>query len=149
MAGDGKLTTSGARLIDLETACQDRLSDAESLFNSGRHAAAIAAGLYALEIGLKVKICKRLALKELPRAFEIHDLDGLLVLTGLSRLLNGPAMKRSKVKRNWDEIRTASGQLNDLRYLPADRWDAAQAKRFLYQLKDEDDGALTWLLKQP
>ena len=49
------------------------------------------AGIYASEIYLKVRACKKLDLDELPRAFELHDLDGLLVVSGLSRRLEQQA----------------------------------------------------------
>ena len=59
---------------------QDRLAEGKALLAASYHAWAMATGLFALEIRLKVLICKRLKIDKLPRAFEIHDLDGLLLL---------------------------------------------------------------------
>lgn len=83
MAGGSKFSTLVAQVADLQAAGADRLLDAESLFSGGRFALAIAIGTYSLEIHLKVLICNRLNLGALPKAFEIHELDGLLVLSGL------------------------------------------------------------------
>jgi hypothetical protein len=85
MAGKQEFTKPGATRSDLEVAWQDRLADAQALFDAGRHAWAIATALYALEIRLKVLICKRLDVPDLPKAFETHDLDSLLLLAGLSK----------------------------------------------------------------
>jgi hypothetical protein len=149
MAGDPKqFSKYGAKRAELDRAWRDRLDDADALFNAGRHAAAIAAGLYAVEIYLKVRICKKLGLDSLPRAFEFHDLDGLFVLTGLSRRLNTKKMLRSKVKRSWDSILEISNKMNDLRYSPASNWSRSHAEAFLTQLRDPNDGVLTWLSKQ-
>ena len=82
--------------------------------------AAIAAGLYALEIHLKVRICQRLNLANLPKSFEIHDLDGLVVLAGL----RGRSMTccQQRVKTNWEDIvDILSNNLNDLQISPGTR----------------------------
>jgi hypothetical protein len=83
MAGGSKLSTLGAMLADLQQAAADRLQDADALFAAGRYASAIAMGVYSLEIHLKVRVCQRINLSALPKMFEIRDLEGLLVVTGL------------------------------------------------------------------
>ena len=97
---DKSFTKPGTELSFLEAAWQDRLADAEALFAAGRNAWAIATALYALEIRLKVLVCKKLDLSDLPRAFEVHDLDGLLLLAGLSRRIKRKGAVQ--VKQNWD-----------------------------------------------
>ncbi|HMB03661.1 MAG TPA: hypothetical protein VKP69_07955, partial [Isosphaeraceae bacterium] len=79
----GSFTKPGARRVELQQASVDRQLDARALLAATRYASAIAMGLYALEIRLKVKICFRLDLDALPTAFEVHDFQGLLILTGL------------------------------------------------------------------
>ena len=54
MAAGLRFSTLGAKSADLQVAAADRLQDAELLFASGRFASAIAMGIYALEIQLKV-----------------------------------------------------------------------------------------------
>jgi len=139
-------TKLGDALVDLETAWQARLADAEALFAAGRNGGAIATGLYALEIRLKVAICKRLDLERLPKNFEIHDLQALLLLAGWSRRIDRKSAR--KVKAIWDAIVRQSEELNKLRYTGDKNWTHAQAATFLNQLKDPPNGVLPWLSAQ-
>src|SRR5437660_362839 len=118
-------TKLGESLAELEAAWQDRLADADAFLAAGRNAGAIAAGLYALEIRLKVAICKRLDLEGLPKNFEIHELKGLLLLAGWSRRIDRKSAR--KVKPNWDAILSQSEDLNKLRYTADKNWTHAQA----------------------
>jgi hypothetical protein len=139
-------TKAGAPLADLEAAWQDRLADTEAFFAAGRTGSAMASALYALEIRLKVLICKKLELEQLPQAFEIHHLPGLLLLAGLSARIERRGAAR--VKKNWDEIKNVGVDLNDLRYTPASNWTHQQAAALLSQLRDPPHGVLLWLGKQ-
>lgn len=139
-------TTLRSNVAELDEASRDRFEDAKVLIAAGRSASAISAGLHALEIRLKVLICKKLDLVEMPRAFEIHDLKALLILTGLSRRLDDPA--NVDVRINWEEILQAGEELNDLRYMPDRKWSASQAISLLNRLEDPTTGILTWLNKQ-
>ncbi|HEX8199069.1 MAG TPA: hypothetical protein VF590_01175 [Isosphaeraceae bacterium] len=141
-------------IADLDAASRDRLADAKVLAAAGRPASAIAAGLYALEIRLKVLVCKRLDLPALRTAFQIHDLEGLLVLSGLERRIEDPSV--SHVKVNWDAILTLAASLNELRYspagsprLPIGARRPRDAVTFLAWLEDPQDGALSWISSQP
>lgn len=154
MAGKGSYTKFGANLADLEAASRCRLSDAKTLATAGNTASAIAAGLYALEICLKARICKRLDLPSLPNAFEIHELDSLLVLSGLSQAIEETAWKQ--VRLHWGEILVLAASVNELRYLPegsprlpANARTSADAWTFLERLEHPQDGVLTWLLSRP
>jgi hypothetical protein len=149
MGPESKFAKSGTALGDLEIAWSDRLDDSDALLSADRFASAIAAGLYSLEVYLKVKICKRLDLDHLPRAFETHDLDGLLILCGLSRRMNFPSKKLDiAVKRNWDSVRDLSYKLLELRYSDGSKWTRKDAESFLDQLKNPKHGVLSWLQKQ-
>jgi hypothetical protein len=146
MTVDKGLTKPGVSRADLDAAWPDRLADAEAMLAAGRNASAIANALYALEIRLKVLVCKRLDLESLPRAFEIHDLDGLLLLAGLSRRI----LRKSAtgVKKNWDEVLSQAQELNDLRYKADANWSHAQADALLQRIKDPPHGVFPWLSKQ-
>jgi hypothetical protein len=146
MAAKGEFTKLGAARADLEAAWQDRLAEAHALHTAGRHAWAIATALYALEIRLKVIICKRLDLDRLPRAFETHDLESLLLLAGLSRRIE----KRSarKVKENWEKILPLAEVVNDIRYQPAAKWAPQEAADLFGRLNDPTAGVMSWLSKQ-
>src|SRR5947209_8462382 len=135
MAPERSFTKLGTRFTDLEQASQDRLGDADVLFQAGRFASAIAMGIYSLEIALKAKICKNLDIDALPTAFEIHDLDGLLVVSGLKKRVETlhaaagvvgagsvivPGSSASAVKANWDFVLQYKSQnINELRYRPS------------------------------
>jgi hypothetical protein len=141
-----KISAFGAQMVDLRVAAADRLLDAEVLLSGGRFASAIVMGTYALEITLKALICKRLDLTALPKAFEIHELNGLLVLSGLQApLQSAPPL----VKKNWSDVVSQSASINDMRYMPSRNWPESQALTFLGQLRDPPDGVLPWLLAQP
>jgi hypothetical protein len=146
MAAEPKFAKFGAQLADLQVAAIDRLEDAEALFASGRLASAIAMGVYSLEIHLKVRICQRLNLAALPKPFEIHDLEGLLVLSGLrSAYDSAPGV----VQKNWEDVARQALAINELRYLPNSNWAQTGSLTFLQQLRDPPDGVLPWLLAQP
>jgi hypothetical protein len=146
MAGASPYRTLRARLADLQAAASDRLLDAEALYAAGRYASSIAMGIYSLEIALKVRICQRLGLTALPKPFEIHDLDGLLILSGLSAAKDAAS---AVVQSNWDFVTDPALDINDLRYLASGGWTQAQAQDFLRQLRDPPDGILPWLAAQP
>jgi hypothetical protein len=146
MASDQRYTKLGAALTDLDVAWRDRLEDALALLNAGRHASAILMGLYALEINLKTRICRRLDLQHLPRAFEVHDLEGLLLLSGLSQRMG--SKRAQKTLSQWNSVVKTSGRLNELRYGPASQWTAIDAQTFFAQLNQTPDGVLPWLQRQ-
>jgi hypothetical protein len=143
MAGERSYSSLGAKLGDLRIAWPDRLGDGEILLAANRFPSAIAAGLYALEILLKIRICERLDLHSLPKPFEIHDLDGLLTLAGLSRAVD--EKKARGAKRNWASIVAMSRRLTDLRYGTEPRPEEAEARAFFSQLRDGPDGVISWI----
>jgi hypothetical protein len=146
MAGEANFAKLRALVTDLEVAASDRLLDAEALFASGRFASAIAMGVYSLEIHLKARICRKLNLHALPKPFEIHDLEGLLVLSGLQV---ARASAPAAVRKNWEDVATQASLINEMRYLPSSNWTQAQVQTFLQQLRDSPDGVLPWLSAQP
>lgn len=145
--GSWLLSPKAARANDLDVAWQDRLADAKALLTASRPAAAIAAGLYALEIRLKVIVCHRLDLDYLPTAVQFHHLGELLVLAGLSQQIEDPAL--DPVRSNWNQIRTFADQLDDLRYKPDSGWSMAQASALMTWLEDPAAGVLSWLSALP
>jgi hypothetical protein len=146
MAQDQRFTKLGAPLADLDLAWKDRLEDALALLNAGRHASAILMGLYALEINLKTRICRKLDLEHLPRAFEIHDLEGLLLLAGLSKRMS--SKRAQKTLGHWDFIVKTSARLNELRYGPVLRVTESDAQAFFSGLNQAPDGVLLWRQRQ-
>ena len=147
MAGDTNYLRLRANLTELEPAWQDRIEDANALIAANRPASAIAMSIYALEIFLKTLICRRLDLDQLPIAFEIHQLDGLLLLTGLSKRLD--LEQKIQVKDHWDLLLKTSRQVNDLRYKPDGQWNMTQAIAVIDSLTNPHNGILSWLNRQP
>jgi hypothetical protein len=143
-------TRLGARLIDLQDAYPDRLEEANDLLNLDHYGSAMALGLYALEIYLKVRICLRLDLEQLPTAFQIHDLDGLLVLSGLQRRMDN--LGSHPVKANWDFLSSPSMKsqhVSDLRYKANSNWTRPVAEDVLKKIEDPTEGVVPWLSAQP
>jgi hypothetical protein len=143
-------TKLGAALLDLRNAYPDRLAEANLLLNSGHTGSAIALGLFALEIYLKMRICERLDLAELPKAFHIHALDGLLVLSGLKTRMD--SLSTQPVKANWEYLTSPNlrvQHIGELRYKPNDSWSQAYADDILKKIQDPTEGVLTWLSAQP
>ena len=138
-----RFTKFGATAADLTQAYRDRLRDAEVLRAGGRHAAAVLAGTYALEILLKCCICKRMNEPRLLAAFEIHDPEGLLILAGLRQVLDLP--KNATIKANWISVVAEAKRAIEYRYKPDAVITAAEAKNFLDKLIDPTNGVVQWL----
>ena len=73
---------------EIEEIVQARLKDAEVLLEASRFDGSVYLCCYAIELGLKARICRTLQLNEYPtsgkyKTFKTHDLDMLLHLTGL------------------------------------------------------------------
>lgn len=144
MAKDRSYAKLGTSAVDLALASKERMLEAELLMREGRYASAIAMGIYSLEILLKVRICRVLDLIALPTAFEIHNIDELLILSGLSSVLNNE--NNSILRNNWNEIKLVSiKELNDLRYTPSLHWDRSKAEDFFLKLNHPDDGVFVWI----
>lgn len=135
--------TFGADAADLEQAYRDRLEDARALLAHGRHAAAVMFGTYSIEILLKRLICKTIHEPKLPTAFQVHDLEGLLVIAGPRRRLN--MRKNAAVKTNWDSIAAVAEEAINYRYEPVQVVSAAGAEQFVQKLTDSADGIIPWL----
>ncbi len=134
-------------LDDLEKAWSERVQESHEL--AARFpATSLALRLYALEIRIKAIICRRLSLIKLPNHCKIHDLDELIIFTGLLAELDDP--KNAGTRRNWDDLVTfASKQLDKLRYLPGSAWSQTDLSKYFAALDDPSSGVWTWLSKLP
>jgi len=100
---------------DLKKLARERLKDAESLFHAGRYDGAVYVCGYAVELALKHRICKTLKWDDYPASnklnnFKTHDLDLLLLLSGVKKKINAEL---------WAEWSGVSGWTSELRYKPA------------------------------
>jgi hypothetical protein len=146
--GGDKFTKLGATLADLQDTHADRLTEANELVLAGRFGSAVATALYSLEIFLKVLICRKLDLAQLPTGFQIHDLAGLLVLSGLRTRME--SLGSHPVKSNWEALLALNDRhtRGEFRYEPNAKTTQAQANDVLNQHQNATDGVLTWLITQ-
>lgn len=144
MAKDHPLSRLGSPVDELELAARERLVDAKSLFDGGRYASAISYGVYSVEILLKVLICKRLNLAKLPIVFHIHDLQALLLYTGLTERFVGSKSPRN-LAANWSQVVDVSRRMEGSRYKHDPVWDQDFAERFLLWLQDGEYGVASCL----
>lgn len=73
----------GMTAAALRNIADTRLRDFEVLWKEGQFHSAVYMAGYALEMCLKNAICKNLKLEQLPVAFEFHELEPLLLFSGL------------------------------------------------------------------
>lgn len=96
---------------DLRKIAKARLKDAEALFAARRYEGAIYLSGYAVELGLKARICKTLRWSQFPstasefrdyQSFKTHDLDVLLHLSGLEDKVKATALAEWSAVAQWD-----------------------------------------------
>jgi HEPN domain-containing protein len=116
---------------DIKKIAKARLQDAEALFAAGRYDGAIYLGGYAVELGLKARICKTLGWSGYPstsaefkdyRSFKTHDLDVLLHLSGSEDKIKTKFLAEWSAVAQWDP---------DARYQPTGNVGAADARLML------------------
>jgi HEPN domain-containing protein len=104
----------------LKHLAEERLNDAKVLFKANRYEGAFYICGYAVEMGLKYKICNTLGWDEYPsgkgsdkyKTFKTHDFEVLLHLSGIEKEIKKSLAEWSVVK-NWDsETRYSSQQLS-------------------------------------
>jgi hypothetical protein len=95
---------------ELQKIARARLQDAEALFQSNRYDGSIYLCGYAVEIGLKNKICKTLHWKDFPpngsfqglQSFKTHSLDVLLKLSGVEDKIKKYFLAQWSIVAKWD-----------------------------------------------
>lgn len=89
---------------DLDILVKERLEDARVLYSNNRFWGAIYICGYAVEFGLKKKICKNLNRNEYPdlRDLKTHKLDTLLILSGAEKLIITQYSAEWSVVKQWD-----------------------------------------------
>jgi hypothetical protein len=130
-------------LVNLEAAWRERVAES-AVLEPTSPTMAIASRVYALEIGLKVLVCKKLGLSSLPKHCMTHDLNEIMIFTGLHPELNDPV--NVGLLKNWDEIaRFSRERLNDLRYAPNAFLSPAELAKLGRELDDSTEGVWSWL----
>jgi len=117
---------------EIEKIVQARLQDAAVLYEASRYDGSVYLCGYAIELGLKAKICQALQWDEYPtgnkyQTFKTHDLDILLHLSGLE----------NKVKLNHFFQWSIVAQWNpEARYNPIGNVKDSDAKEMLEASKE-------------
>src|SRR5258708_3391933 len=104
---------------ELDNLCKDRVKDAEALIKERRYDGAYYLCGYAIELGLKKRICKTLRWKNgYPnsekefsnlKSFKVHDLEVLLKLSGIESKIMVNFMCEWSIVNAWEpEIRYVS-----------------------------------------
>lgn len=105
-------------LEELENISRDRLEDAKALYQAGRYDGAFYICGYAVELGLKKKICVTLGWMGYPstekefnrlKSFKTHDLDMLLHFSGIENQIKSEVFMEWSIVVTWDpEMRYSS-----------------------------------------
>ncbi len=97
----------------IQEIAEQRLAEAELLFQNGHYDGACYLVGYCVELALKAVICKTLDLEDLfttnyradlVRPFKTHDLDNLLVYAGLKNKLEIAIVSNSNLMSSWSTI---------------------------------------------
>jgi hypothetical protein len=126
----------------LKTMSREFESEAHLLHSAGRwHGSYYLAG-YALELALKARICRHLAIADYPseQYFLTHDLTRLRLLAGLAGQFATP-----QLAANWS---TAAGWKPDVRYWPIGAITEQLASDMLGALTKGTEGLLPWLRRR-
>jgi HEPN domain-containing protein len=124
-----------------------RLKEAEALFAAGLYDGTVYLCGYVVEFALKARICKLLGVTEYPpsskvkSAYAVHDLDQLLLLSGLRSKLDPTNVDLFK---NWSE---STPWTPERRYSPKGSFSRADALKVLNAVRDEPYGVLRWIMR--
>ena len=117
---------------EIEEIVQARLEDAEVLLEASRFDGSVYLCGYAIELGLKARICRTLQWDEYPSGrkystFKTHDLDVLLHLTGIEDEVKLKNMTEWSIVATWNP---------EARYKPIGNIKKADAKDMLDSAKE-------------
>lgn len=132
-------------LADLELAWMEREEEAKAMAERGFLSTSVSLRIYSLEILLKTLVCKRLGVSLLPAACKTHELDEVLIYTGLQGEIEAPSF--SSTRLNWGLlVNYSKNLLNDQRYKPRVTYSPEEADLINQALDDPASGVLAWLL---
>ncbi len=130
----------------LEKLAKQRLREAHALFESEQYAGSVYLAGYAVECYLKAAICKALDWEEFRATFAVHDLEGLLLHSGLGRKIESNVKVRDSFTRV-KEVWIVHGK-QSIRYKDPDLFTRKGAEDFLELIADEKRGVVPWVKEQ-
>lgn len=118
--------------LEIEKIVQARLDDAQVLYDASRFDGSVYLCGYAIELGLKARICRTLQWDEYPatskyQTFKTHDLDILLHLTGLEDKIKLNHFAKWSIVTQWNP---------EARYNPIGNVKDSDAKEMLDASKE-------------
>ncbi|UCE60983.1 MAG: hypothetical protein JSU63_04370 [Phycisphaerales bacterium] len=129
----------------LEEVARARLEEAAVLRERGWHAGAIYLATYAVECWLKIAICHALDWSKMLATFTTHDLELLILHSGLERRMKGNSAVYTNFRKIQDLLTREGGTA--IRYRVPSAFSATDAEQFLEWVSG-DDGVVTWVKKQ-
>ncbi len=140
---------SKERIIErdaLREIAESRLAEAAVLLTAKHYSAAVYLAGYAVECYLKYAICVTLDWDALYGMFKVHDLEGLLLYSGLDRALR----QDEKVSTSFAKLEAlwAIEGRDSIRYRRPSEFDDSSAQTFLNYTNDPLIGVIPWLRKQ-
>lgn len=140
---------------ELQQLAESRLAEAKVLFANALFDGAVYLAGYALELGLKARVCERLD-TEYPTegpytTFRTHSYETLLKLAGLEKALDAEKLRDTDFASNWSYLTSQpstaaiGGWSESWRYRRIGSATQPDVARFLLALEDPNSGVLTWL----
>lgn len=164
MAKRGSFSSFSTSVEVLKAAQSARQQEARKLFEAGYYAGAVLMGYLAVEIALKVYICRVIGHTSLLEAYHTHDLKGLLNAIGLFEAATkerkqNPRSRRGSVtigegliathRENWKVIlKFTETDIINLRYSHPLTITEANAKAYLDAIDLAPNGVILWLDQQ-
>jgi hypothetical protein len=129
---------------ELKALAKVRLKEADILLTAGYYDGAAYLCGYVVEMALKARICKHLGVVDYPdsgklaRVYAVHDLDQLLLLSGLKPKVDPtqPIFVTWSVAVPWRPER---------RYSPIGTFSAQDAADILDAIRNPPDGVFPWI----
>jgi hypothetical protein len=133
---------------ELQELARLRLREADALYKAHLYDGCVYLAGYAVELGLKARICRVLRVNEYPsgdlgKAFKVHSLNQLKILAGLT-----PDIDVRKNKELFDNWSKAVAWNPEQRYKSPGKYGASEARIILDSLTAKPNGVFTWLLKR-
>ncbi len=139
-----------------------RLSEAEILCANAKYDGAFYLAGYSVELMLKAKICEHFridnlfnkqacmiqGISDLRKVVETHDINLLLVFSGLEEKFREAKVRNVKLRKSYRFFTASTGDKTDwneqVRYLPINSKTENEVKEFISLLCDEE-GLLKWI----
>jgi len=138
---------------EIKDIADSRIQEATLLHNNGFYDASIYLAGYSIELILKAKICQILDIPDffhqnsginrgLSRGFKTHDLEDLIVLSGLKNKFQLAKGNNRNLMTNWSIICEWS---ENKRYCACGTCNVQESLNFLQAITDSTNGIKSWI----